>query len=72
MDVERVFSQGRILLSHLCNRLLSATIRASMCVGVWSKMGFVRTKDINAVAVLDDADDDEDDYLELDWDKIKV
>lgn len=43
-----------------------------MCVGVWSKMGFVRTQDINAVAVMDDADDDEDEYLELDWDKINI
>ncbi|KAF5309387.1 hypothetical protein D9619_012291 [Psilocybe cf. subviscida] len=72
VNVERVFSQGRILLSHLRNRLSSATIRASMCVGEWSRMGFVRTQDITATAVLEDVEEGEDEYLELDWDKICI
>lgn len=36
VDVERVFSKGRILLSHVRNRLSAQTTRAVLCVGSWS------------------------------------
>lgn len=49
VDVERVFSEGRILLSHLRSRLSVQSTRALMCVGVWSKLGYVEDGDIKEV-----------------------
>ena len=45
-DVERVFSQGRLLLSHIRNRLLSQLIRALMCLGSWCQLGLVKGADM--------------------------
>lgn len=42
VDVERVFSRGWIVLSHLRNRLKVQT------VGEWLKAGLIRDKDIQA------------------------
>ncbi|KAF5377290.1 hypothetical protein D9615_006461 [Tricholomella constricta] len=53
-DVERVFSRGRILLSHTRNRLSAATTRSLMCLGGWSLLGLVCDSDVKAVAVLPD------------------
>lgn len=50
VDVERVFSRGRILLSHTRNRLSAKSIRALMCVGEWSRMGLVRPSDIRNIS----------------------
>lgn len=52
VDVERVFSQGRIVLSHLRSRLSVQSTRALMCLGIWSHLGYVHNSDINAVVVL--------------------
>ena len=68
VDVERVFSQGRILISHVRNRLSSQTIRALLCLGKWSKLGFIKTTDILAVTKL--AEVDEDVELPDGWDKV--
>ena len=46
VDVERTFSEGRIVLSHIRNRLSSQSTRALMCVGAWSRLGLVKNKDI--------------------------
>lgn len=39
VDVERIFSRGRILLSHLRNRLSPQTTRSLMCLQAWSLLG---------------------------------
>jgi hypothetical protein len=71
VDVERVFSKGRLLLSHVRNRLSVQTTRALMCLGAWSKMGYVRDSDLKAVTVLPDLKEDEEEgLLEDDWDLI--
>ena len=71
VDVERTFSQGRLLLSHVRNRLSVQSTRALLCVGVWSLMGYVKDKDIRAVTVLPEViSDDEDPELAYDWDAI--
>jgi hypothetical protein len=49
-DVERLFSRGRLLLSHIRNRLSAKSIRAIMCVGSWSLMGFVHDDDVRTPA----------------------
>src|ERR1700678_1986523 len=52
VDVERAFSQERLLLSHVRSRLSVQLTRASMCLGAWSLRGFVKDSDIKAVTVL--------------------
>ena len=69
VDVERIFSQGRILLSHIRSRLTVQSTRALMCLGIWSVKGFVKDCDIIAAAVLPDVIGEEEDP-ELDWDAI--
>jgi hypothetical protein len=71
VDVERVFSQGRIVLSHLRSRLSVQSTRALMCLGAWSALGFVSDSDIKAVVRLPEipADTKEDD-IAIGWDAI--
>jgi hypothetical protein len=62
-----VFSQGRLLLSHL---FVQSTC-ALMCLGVWSLLGFVKDSDVKAVVILPELRADEDEgELEVNWDKI--
>ncbi|KIK32731.1 hypothetical protein CY34DRAFT_27167 [Suillus luteus UH-Slu-Lm8-n1] len=69
VDVERIFSRGRLLLSHVRNRLSAQSTRALLCVGLWSQLGLVKDKDISAVASLPEADAD-DEALDNGWDSI--
>jgi hAT family C-terminal dimerisation region len=57
--VERVFSKGRLLLSHIRNRMSAHSTRALLCLGAWSKLGFVDIDDLNAAASLPDVGLDE-------------
>ena len=68
-DVERIFSRGRLLLSHVRNRLSVQSTRALMCLGTWSELGYVRDEDVLAVTVQADLADDEMELPE-DWDAI--
>jgi len=67
--VERVFSKGRIVLSHIRNRLSVQSTRALMCLGNWSRLGYVRDKDVLAVTMKPDLEGDEED-LPDGWDAI--
>jgi hypothetical protein len=69
VDVERTFSQGRLILSHVRSRLSVQSTRALLCLGVWSTMGYVRDSDILPAAVLPEVDGPEDE-LANDWDAI--
>ena len=69
VDVERVFSKGRIFLSHLRSRLSVQSTRALMCVGEWSKLGYVKDKDIRAVTTLPEVEGEEEEPQE-NWDAI--
>jgi hypothetical protein len=69
IDVERVFSQGRILMSHIRNRLSSQTARVLMCLGDWSLLGLVKDKDVFAVTVQPEVDGNEEELLDG-WDAI--
>ena len=57
--VERVFSKGRLLISHIRNRLSAQSTRALLCLGYWSKMGFIKLDDLKAAATLPDVEKDE-------------
>ena len=68
--MERIFSKGQILLSHIRNRLSAQSIRALMCLGNWSKLGYVRDQDVLAVTILPDVEGDEEAELPDGWDAI--
>jgi hypothetical protein len=64
VDVERVFSRSRLLLSHIRNRLSAQTTRSLLCLGYWSRLGLIQDKDVTAVAKLPEIPGDDD--VELD------
>ncbi|EPT02220.1 hypothetical protein FOMPIDRAFT_35080, partial [Fomitopsis schrenkii] len=55
--VERLFSKGRILISHLRNGLSAASIRALLCLNNWSILGFIKDKDVLSVTREDPSND---------------
>ena len=73
VDVERVFSRGRLILLHVRNRLAVQSTRVSLCVGLWSSLGLVKDDDIKMSLSIDDIRGKEDDLsLSEDWDAISV
>ena len=69
--MEHVFSQGRLLLLHIRSCLSVQSTHALMCLGVWSILGYVKDSDVKGVVVLPELRaGEEEDELELDWDKI--
>ncbi|KAF5359917.1 hypothetical protein D9758_013966 [Tetrapyrgos nigripes] len=73
--VERVFSRGRILISHIRNGLSAQTMRSLLCLGSWSILGLVHDDDLRVVATLPEVDpklgDEYGDYeMESGWDTI--
>jgi hypothetical protein len=54
VNVERVFSHGRLLLSHVHNQLSVESTRALLCLGAWSRLGLVNNEDLLAAAALPD------------------
>jgi len=71
VEVERVFSKGRLVLSHLRNRLEAQSTRALMCLGDWSLLDLVDKGDLEETAQLPDVQDGEGEILVKGWDKIK-
>ena len=59
IDVERVFSQGWLLLSHVRCSLSVQSTRTLMCLRVWSQMGLVKDSDITAVTALPEVEGEE-------------
>jgi len=49
VDVEHVFSQDCLVLSHICNRLSVQSTHACMCVGTWSLLSLIKDSDIRAL-----------------------
>ncbi|KAJ3963767.1 hypothetical protein EV361DRAFT_813054, partial [Lentinula raphanica] len=48
------FSQGRILIPHLRNRLRADTIQALMCFGNWSHQDLITNEELVHYLVSDD------------------
>jgi hypothetical protein len=69
VDVERVFSKGRLVLSHVRNGLSVQSTRALLCLGAWSRLGLVKDKDVLQAAKLPDVNGHEA-PLDSDWDCI--
>lgn len=70
VDVERLFSCGRLLLSHVRSRLTAQSTRALLCLGYWSRLNLVKTDDVVKVSLLPDIADEQE--LEDGWDRIEV
>ena len=69
VDVEHVFSKGKIILSHVQNGLSIQSTHALLCLGAWSALGLVEDEDVALVAKLANVDGCEAD-LDNDWDDI--
>jgi hypothetical protein len=64
VSVERVFSKGRLVISHIRNRLSGQSTRALLCLGAWTKQNLVKNSDLIEVSKLPDVDDDDDMIVE--------
>lgn len=72
VDIERTFSRGRRLLTHVRSRLSAQTTRAVMCVGDWSRLGLIKTEDVRSVTAMPEVDEDGSDYeMEAGWERIR-
>jgi hypothetical protein len=69
VGVERVFSQGRLVLPYVRNRLTSESTRALMCLSDWSTRRLVRDCDIKSMAVLLDVLGAQEPEYQWGWDK---
>ncbi|KIL54603.1 hypothetical protein M378DRAFT_47609, partial [Amanita muscaria Koide BX008] len=49
VDVERLFSRGRLVLAHTRSRLSVLSTRSLLCLGSWSLLDLVRDEDVRAV-----------------------
>jgi hypothetical protein len=68
VDVERVFSCGRLILPHVHNRLAVQSTHTSLCVGIWSSLGLIKDGDIKMSLGKDDVVGEDD--LPKGWDMI--
>ena len=69
IDVEHLFSCGRLIITHTRSHLSAQMTRALLCLGAWSLLGLVKAEDGLAVAALWDVEGDEE-ALEDGWDSI--
>ena len=65
-----MFSRGRHILLHSRNRLSAPTARSLLCLGEWSRAGFVKDSDILKVVVSSPVDGPEEAF-EDGWDSVK-
>src|SRR6266487_279862 len=72
VDVERTFSRGRLILSHVRSRLSAESTRALVCLGSWSCLGMVRDDDVKAITLMPEVQGDEEAALDNGWDSIKI
>ena len=66
VDIKCVFSQGRLLLSHICSCLSVQSTHALMCLGEWCKLGFVMDSDVKAKIIVFPELHEDDHEFELD------
>jgi len=73
VDVERLFSKGWLLLSHVRSRLSAQSTRSVLCLGSWRLLGLVKNGDVAAAAALPEVEGDDSDYeMEEGWDAIQI
>src|SRR5882757_3298290 len=69
VDMEHVFSQGRLLLPYIHNRLSSESMRALLCLGDWCRCGLMKDSNIKSASLLPDVTGEEP-PLASGWDSI--
>ncbi len=73
MDIERIFSRGRLILPHVRNSLSSQSIRALLCLGEWSLLDLIDDTDIEGdIKGLSELEGEDEVVLEDGWDRIKL
>lgn len=72
IDVERLFSRGCLLLSHVCLRLSAQSTCAILCLRMWSKCNLVMDDNVKRVSKLQDVEGNGEVVLEDGWDCIIV
>ncbi|KIM55511.1 hypothetical protein SCLCIDRAFT_134541, partial [Scleroderma citrinum Foug A] len=70
VDVERLFSKGRMVLPYLCNWLLTQSTRALLCLGQWSKIGLLNDEDLCKITCEEPEVGEGEVELPDEWDKI--
>ena len=70
VDVECLFSHGRVLLSHIRNCLSSQSVHALLCLGSWSVAGFIKSADVQKLEPFREIEGNEDVELAEGWDSI--
>ena len=68
--MERIWSKGRLTVSHTRSRLSAQTIRALLCVGEWSRLDLIDKDILKAVSNLDELEGDDEYEMEKGWDRI--
>jgi hypothetical protein len=66
---ERAYNQRWLLLSHIRNRLSAQSTCALLCLGAWSKIGYVDLDDLNVAASLPDVTAEET-WTNDEWDVV--
>jgi len=69
VGIEHVFSQGRLVLLYMCNRLSSESMRALLCLGDWSACGLVKDCHIKTAAALPDVKELVEPEFQQGWEK---
>ncbi|TFK79411.1 hypothetical protein K466DRAFT_505613 [Polyporus arcularius HHB13444] len=70
VDVERTFSKGRLVLSHVRSRLSAQTTRALLCVGEWSRLDLLRLDDVKPAVDLPDLEGEEEFEMAEGWERV--
>ena len=65
VDVEHIFSWGRLILSHVCSHLSAQSTCALICLGSWSLLGLIKHSDVVVVTVLPKVEEEEECELEI-------
>lgn len=68
VDVERLFSQGRLLLPYVRNGLSAQSVRALLCLGDWARLDLISDEDVLHVTAEKEVDENEADENETDDD----
>lgn len=64
VDVEQLFSCGRLALSHVRSRLSAQSTRAVICLGIWSTLESVHVDNIKSVTSLPEIEDGKDEEMD--------
>ena len=71
VNIERLFSRGRLLLSHVRSRLSVQSTWALLCLESWSELNLIKPDDVNNITMLPDVEGEEQEMAHG-WDSIDI